>query len=53
MEIVPEDAFEHDAEDYDRWFDEHRSEYLAELARIRSVLPTIDACAVEVGARSG
>ena len=36
---MPQDVFEEYAEDYDRWFDEHHDEYLAELARIREVLP--------------
>lgn len=50
---MPLDVFEEYAEDYDRWFDEHRDEYLGELARIRAVLPPLDAVAVEVGVGSG
>jgi SAM-dependent methyltransferase len=50
---VPEDVFEEYAEDYDRWFDEHRDEYLSELARIRKVLPPPDSRAIEVGVGSG
>ena len=52
-EPVQQDAFEIYADDYDRWFDEHRDEYLAELARIRSVLPDPDTRSIEVGAGSG
>ena len=50
---MPEDLFEEYAEDYDRWFDEHRDEYLGELARIRKVLPPPDARSIEVGVGSG
>lgn len=50
---MPADVFEQFAEDYDRWFDEHRAEYRAELARVRRLLPRPDARAVEVGAGSG
>ena len=50
---MPGDIFEQFAEDYDRWFDEHRAEYRAELARVRRLLPRPDARAVEVGAGSG
>jgi len=50
---VPQDVFEDYANDYDRWFDEHRDEYLAELARIRRVLPAPDSRAIEVGVGSG
>ncbi len=50
---VPQDVFEEYAEDYDRWFDEHRDEYHAELARVRRLLPHPDDRAIEVGAGSG
>ena len=50
---MPGDIFEQFAEDYDRWFDEHRAEYRAELARVRRFLPRPDARAVEVGIGSG
>jgi len=50
---MPQDVFEDYADDYDRWFDEHRDEYLAELARIRRVLPAPDSRAIEVGVGSG
>jgi hypothetical protein len=51
--VVSVDPFEHYAEDYDRWFEEHRTEYGAELATIRRVLPAPDSRAVEVGVGSG
>lgn len=47
------DVFEVYADDYDRWFDEHPDEYLAELSRIREVLPAQDSRSIEVGAGSG
>jgi SAM-dependent methyltransferase len=50
---MPQDIFEEYADDYDRWFDEHRDEYHAELARIRKVLPPQDSHAIEVGVGSG
>jgi ubiquinone/menaquinone biosynthesis C-methylase UbiE len=50
---VPQDVFEKYADDYDRWFDEHRDEYLAELSRIRKVLPAPDSRSIEVGVGSG
>lgn len=50
---MPLDVFEEYAEDYDRWFDEHRDEYLGELARIRTMLPPLDVRAIEVGVGSG
>jgi len=50
---VPQDVFEEYADDYDRWFDEHRDEYLAELSRIRRVLPAPDSRSIEVGVGSG
>ena len=50
---MPEDVFERFAEDYDRWFEEHRTEYHAELARIRRILPYPDTRAIEVGVGSG
>lgn len=50
---MPQDVFEEYAEDYDRWFDEHRDEYHAELARVRRLLPHPDDRAIEVGAGSG
>jgi SAM-dependent methyltransferase len=51
--FVSQDIFEEYAEDYDRWFDEHRAEYLAELARIRQVFPAPDSLSIEVGVGSG
>ncbi|WP_221058185.1 class I SAM-dependent methyltransferase [Methanoculleus chikugoensis] len=50
---MPWNVFERFAEEYDRWFEEHRAEYHAELARIRRLLPCPDARAVEVGVGSG
>ncbi len=50
---MPQDVFEEYADDYDRWFDDHHDEYLAELARIRRVLPLPDSRAIEVGVGSG
>lgn len=47
------DVFEEYAADYDRWFDEHRDEYLAELSRIREVFPPPDSRSIEVGVGSG
>lgn len=47
------DIFEQFAEEYDRWFEEHRAEYHAELGRVRRLLPCPDARAVEVGVGSG
>ncbi|MBP7716145.1 MAG: class I SAM-dependent methyltransferase [Methanoregulaceae archaeon] len=48
-----QDVFEEYAEDYDRWFDEHHDEYLAELSRIMKVLPAANSRSVEVGVGSG
>jgi SAM-dependent methyltransferase len=50
---MAEDVFERYATEYDAWYDEHRRAYLAELARIRCVLPPIDRRSVEIGAGSG
>jgi len=50
---VPQDVFEEFADDYDRWFDVHYDEYLAELTRIRQVLPPPDSRSIEVGVGSG
>ncbi|HOI12508.1 MAG TPA: class I SAM-dependent methyltransferase [Methanoculleus sp.] len=50
---MPWNVFERFAEDYDSWFEEHRAEYHAELARIRRLLPCPDSRAVEVGVGSG
>ena len=50
---MPQDVFEEYAVDYDRWFDEHRDEYHAELARIRKVIPPPDSRSIEVGLGSG
>jgi SAM-dependent methyltransferase len=50
---MPQDVFEEYAEDYDRWFDEHRHEFHAELARIRKVFPTPDSRSIDVGVGSG
>ena len=47
------EVFDEHADDYDRWFDEHRDEYLAELSRIRHVLPAPDSRTLEVGVGSG
>lgn len=47
------DVLERFAEVYDRWFEEHRAEYCAELARVRRLLPRPDSRAVEVGVGSG
>jgi hypothetical protein len=51
--FVPPDIFEKYAEDYDRWFDEHREEYLSELARIRRLLPAPGPRSIEMGVGSG
>jgi len=48
-----EDIFERFFGEYDRWFDEHSTEYRAELARIRRFFPCPDSRAVEVGVGSG
>jgi SAM-dependent methyltransferase len=53
MDFLFQDVFEEYADDYDRWFDEHRDEYLAELARIRQVLPAPGSRSLEVGVGSG
>lgn len=53
MKFVLQDVFEEYADDYDRWFDEHRDEYLSELSRIRQVLPAPDSRSIEVGVGSG
>jgi len=50
---MPEDVFEQFAEEYDHWFEEHPTEYQAELARIRRLLPHPDARSIEVGVGSG
>jgi len=50
---MKEDVFEEYAEDYDRWFDDHREIYLAELARIRELLPPGERRSIEVGVGSG
>lgn len=46
-------VFEEYAGEYDRWFDEHRDEYLAELSRIREIFPIPDSRCIEVGTGSG
>ncbi|MDD5049910.1 MAG: SAM-dependent methyltransferase, partial [Methanoregulaceae archaeon] len=53
MKTVSDDIFERYADDYDRWFDEHQEEYLAELSRIRHIFPPHDSRAVEIGVGSG
>jgi ubiquinone/menaquinone biosynthesis C-methylase UbiE len=50
---MPQDVFEEFAEEYDRWFDEHREEYQGELARIRRIFSPPDTRSVEVGVGSG
>lgn len=50
---MAEVIFERYAEEYDAWYDVHRDVYHAELARIGSVLPPVDARSVEVGVGSG
>jgi len=50
---MSDDVFEQYAEEYDHWFEAHRSEYHAELDRIRRILPAIDSRAIEVGVGSG
>ncbi len=52
-ETMSDDIFERYADDYDSWFDEHQEEYLAELSRIRQVLPPPDSRSIEVGVGSG
>lgn len=51
--FVPIDVFEEFADDYDRWFEEHKDKYLAELARIRNIVPAPDSRSIEVGVGSG
>ncbi|MDH7510094.1 MAG: class I SAM-dependent methyltransferase [Methanolinea sp.] len=41
------------ADEYDRWFEEHSAEFLAELARVREFLPVAGTEVVEIGAGSG
>jgi SAM-dependent methyltransferase len=50
---MTEDVFEQNAREYDRWFDEHATEYHAELARVRRLFPPPDSRAIEVGVGSG
>ncbi len=47
------EVFEVYAGEYDRWFDEHRDEYLAELSQIRDLFPAPGSRCIEVGAGSG
>jgi SAM-dependent methyltransferase len=47
------DIFETHAGEYDRWFDSHHEEFLAELARIREAFPGNCPHAIEIGAGSG
>lgn len=51
--LILGDVFEEYASEYDCWFEEHREEYEAELARIRCLLPRPDSLSIEVGAGSG
>jgi len=50
---VLRDVFTRYAADYDRWFDEHRTEYRQELARVRRMAGEAMAPALEIGAGSG
>ena len=50
---MPESVFDRFPEGYDRWFEDHRAVYHAELAQIRRFLPRPDSCAIEVGVGSG
>lgn len=50
---MTQQVFEEYADDYDRWFNEHHDEYLAELSRIRQVLPPHNSRCIEVGVGSG
>lgn len=50
---MPQDVFEDFADEYDRWFEDHPEAYLAELSRIRRVLPPPDSLSLEVGVGSG
>lgn len=50
---MSQDIFEKFAEEYDRWFDEHREVFLAELARIRKVFPLPVSRSIEIGVGSG
>ena len=50
---MPDDVFEIYADDYDRWFDEHSHEYLAELSRIRQFFLEPGILSIEVGCGSG
>ena len=50
---MSEDIFENYAEEYDRWFDEHRKVYRAELARIREAISPPDSRSIDIGTGSG
>lgn len=50
---LSEGIFDRYPEEYDRWFEDHRAVYHAELAQIRRFLPRPDSCAIEVGVGSG
>lgn len=47
------EVFDAHAGEYDAWFDAHRDEFLAELARIRAVVPPGRSPSAEVGTGSG
>jgi len=44
--------FDRNAVEYDRWYEEHRSAYAAELAAVRSILPTYSR-PLEIGVGTG
>ncbi|NLZ29470.1 MAG: class I SAM-dependent methyltransferase [Methanomicrobiales archaeon] len=50
---MSEGIFDRFPEEYDRWFEDHRAAYHAELARVRRLLPRPDSRAIEVGVGSG
>ncbi len=45
-------AFEDDADDYDRWFDDHPHIYSAQLSMLRDAVPT-EGLGLEIGVGSG
>ncbi|MDI9633478.1 MAG: methyltransferase domain-containing protein [Methanolinea sp.] len=47
------EVFDAHAGEYDTWFDAHRDEFLAELARVREAVPPGLSPSAEVGAGSG
>jgi len=50
--IVTLEVLDWDAQEYDRWYDDHRAVYLSELEAVRTVLPAFK-FAVEIGIGTG